>query len=260
MRPRNNTFVQYWHTPAMQAFPHWGTSRPEHPSCGGKSGCSIATANQIGWIQIYQMERCSGRLHWHWQSWILCWQSFRAKGLDGFIDIGRFNFRFSTSSSQSPFYLQAAEEPNKVCWSWSMQDSFMQGNVTIEIMILPAPEMYPCSLGEHSQIHRKSYISQVGHLLDEAKEYIHASLAHTRDASIPSLRDISSWASFMWWQKRTLDSHCKPNWLDWAFLLTLVANLWDGALLKTIALLCISHSHFWRCKNWKRLMWSPWQK
>ena len=42
-------------------------------------------------------------------SWILCWQSFRARCLDGFIDIGRFNFRFSTSSSQSPFYLQAAE-------------------------------------------------------------------------------------------------------------------------------------------------------
>ena len=42
-------------------------------------------------------------------SWILCWQSFRARYLDGFIDIGRFNFRFSTSSSQSPFYLQAAE-------------------------------------------------------------------------------------------------------------------------------------------------------
>ena len=95
MRPRN-TFLQYWHTPAMQAFPHWGTSRPEHPSCGGT--------------------------------------------------------------------------------------------------------------------------------------------------------------------KRMFDSHCKPNWLDWAFILTLVANLSDGALLKTIALLCISHSHFWRCKNWKRLMWSPWQK
>ena len=42
-------------------------------------------------------------------SWILCWQSFRARCLDGFIDIGRFNFRFSTSISQSPFYLQAAE-------------------------------------------------------------------------------------------------------------------------------------------------------
>ena len=42
-------------------------------------------------------------------SWILCWQSFRARCLDGFIDIGRFYFRFSTSSSQSPFYLQAAE-------------------------------------------------------------------------------------------------------------------------------------------------------
>ena len=42
-------------------------------------------------------------------SWILCWQSFRARCLDGFIDIGSFNFRFSTSSSQSPFYLQAAE-------------------------------------------------------------------------------------------------------------------------------------------------------
>ena len=55
MRP----FVQYWHTPGMQVFRYWGTSRPEHPSCGGKSGCSIATANQIGWIQIYQMERCS---------------------------------------------------------------------------------------------------------------------------------------------------------------------------------------------------------
>ena len=37
------------------------------------------------------------------------WQSFRAGCPDGFIDIGRFNFRFSTSSSQSPFYLQAAE-------------------------------------------------------------------------------------------------------------------------------------------------------
>ena len=61
------------------------------------------------WLEIYQMERCSGRLHWHWQSWILCWQSFRARCLDGFIDIGGFNFRFSTSSSQSPFYLQAAE-------------------------------------------------------------------------------------------------------------------------------------------------------
>ena len=42
-------------------------------------------------------------------SWILCWQSFCARCLDGFIDIGRFNFRFSTSSSPSPFYLQAAE-------------------------------------------------------------------------------------------------------------------------------------------------------
>ena len=42
-------------------------------------------------------------------SWILCWQSFRAQCLDGFIDIGRFNFRFCTSSSQSLFYLQAAE-------------------------------------------------------------------------------------------------------------------------------------------------------
>ena len=42
-------------------------------------------------------------------SWILGWQSFRARCLDGFIDIGRFNFRFGTSSSQSPFYLQAAE-------------------------------------------------------------------------------------------------------------------------------------------------------
>ena len=116
MRPRN-TFVQYRHTPAMQAFPHWGTSRPEHPSCGDKSGCSIVHCKPIGWIGLsywlwqwtYQMERCSGRLHWHWQSWILCWQSFRARCLDGFIDIGRFNFRFSTSSSQSPFYLQAAE-------------------------------------------------------------------------------------------------------------------------------------------------------
>ena len=42
-------------------------------------------------------------------SWILCWQSFRARCLDGFIDIGRFNFTFGTSSSQSPFCLQAAE-------------------------------------------------------------------------------------------------------------------------------------------------------
>ena len=42
-------------------------------------------------------------------SWILCWQSFRAGCPDGFIDIGRFNFTFGTSSSQSPFCLQAAE-------------------------------------------------------------------------------------------------------------------------------------------------------
>ena len=53
-------------------------------------------------------------------------------------------------------------------------------------------------------------------------------------------------------------------------ILTLVANLSNGALLKTtVALLCISHSHFRKCfpfqhsvflvetKNWKRLMWSP---
>ena len=57
------------------------------------------------------------------------------------------------------------------------------------------------------------------------------------------------------------------------FHLTLVANLSNGALLKTIAFLCISHNHFRKClpfrhsvflvettKNWKRLMWSPWQK
>ena len=36
---------------------------------------------------------------------IVCWQSFRARCLDGFRDIGRDNFRFSTTSSQSPFYL-----------------------------------------------------------------------------------------------------------------------------------------------------------
>ena len=48
-------------------------------------------------------------------SWILCWQSFRARCLDGFIDIGRFNFRFSTSSSPSPFYLQAAESAFVTC-------------------------------------------------------------------------------------------------------------------------------------------------
>ena len=63
------------------------------------------------------------------------------------------------------------------------------------------------------------------------------------------------------------------NWLQWAFILTLVANLSDGALLKTIAFLCISHNHFRKrlpfrhsvflvetTKSWKRLMWSPWQK
>ena len=56
------------------------------------------------------------------------------------------------------------------------------------------------------------------------------------------------------------------------FHLTLVANLLNGALLKTTALLFISHNHFRKClpfrhsvflvetKNWKRLMWSPWQK
>ena len=95
MRPRN-TFVQYWHTPAMQAFPHWGTSRPEHPSCGDKSGCSIATANQLVGLGFH-IDSGSEPINW-----ILCWQSFRARCLDGFIDIGRF-------SSQSPFYLQAAE-------------------------------------------------------------------------------------------------------------------------------------------------------
>ena len=45
MRPRN-TFAQCWNTPAMQTVPRWGSCRPEHGSCGGKSGCSIATANQ----------------------------------------------------------------------------------------------------------------------------------------------------------------------------------------------------------------------
>ena len=84
MRPRN-TCLQYWHTPAMQAFPHWGTSRPEHPSCGGKSGCSMATANQIG---------CIGPSFWHW------WQIYQME---------RCSKPFSTSSSQSLFYLQAAE-------------------------------------------------------------------------------------------------------------------------------------------------------
>ena len=43
----SNEFVQYWSTPAMEAFPQWGTNRPEHGSCGGKSGCSMANANQL---------------------------------------------------------------------------------------------------------------------------------------------------------------------------------------------------------------------
>ena len=83
MRARN-TFAQYLSTPAMQAFPHWGTSRPEHRSCGGESGRSMADGQcWIGpsfwvWQRTYQMERCSGRLHWHLQSWILCGQSFSA--------------------------------------------------------------------------------------------------------------------------------------------------------------------------------------
>ena len=39
-------------------------------------------------------------------------------------------------------------------------------------------------------------------------------LEHTCDGSIPSMRDKSSWAWFMWWQKWVFDGQCKPiGWI-----------------------------------------------
>ena len=56
--------VQAW---LATAFPSdWAT--PVRSSMSSLPALAI-------WLEIYQMERCSGRLHWHWQSWILCWQS-----------------------------------------------------------------------------------------------------------------------------------------------------------------------------------------
>ena len=41
-----------------------------------------------------------------------------------------------------------------------------------------------------------------------------AVLEHTCDGSIPSMRDKSSWAWFMWWQKWVFDGQCKPiGWI-----------------------------------------------
>ena len=52
-----------------------------------------------------------------------------------------------------------------------------------------------------------------------SKEYIRARLEHTCDASSPSLRVISSWASFMW-QKLMFDGQCKPTgWIELSFWL-----------------------------------------
>ena len=60
------------------------------------------------------------------------------------------------------------------------------------------------------------------------------------------LVETKNWKRLMWspWQKWLLVG---VNWFHWAFILTLVANLSDGGLLKTIAFLCISHNHFRQC-------------
>ena len=77
MRPRN-TFVQYWNTPATQAVPQWGISRPEHSSCGSKSGCSMANASQLVGLGLH-FDSGSRPIK-------------RSVAQDGFIDIGRVRY------------------------------------------------------------------------------------------------------------------------------------------------------------------------